>query len=150
MSIIEKGIEAELRKKWKPITEFLIKGYQNMNIQEAYEVMQAAWVELYNVEVGDVVRLLRAPKISNELGCFSYKSTTKERYVGYSYEIEQIYSTCLVLKGCLPGHHCFPFFCLEFVKKAEPVIEITCKVNGEVTTLKTLSEETLLNIRENS
>ncbi len=38
----------------------------------------------------------------------------------------------------------------RFLNHLEPTIEITCKVNGKVSTLKAISEETLLGIRNQS
>ncbi len=38
----------------------------------------------------------------------------------------------------------------RFLRYLEPTIKITCEVNGKASTLKDISEETLLNIRRNS
>ena len=119
------------------------KERKEMNTEEAYKVLQAAWVRLYNVEVGDIVRLVKAAK-SYELGCTSSFCNSLDD-IGREFIVKAIHS-----EGGLKVNGWFvPFFCLEFVKKAEPTVEITCKVNGEVTSLKTLSEETILNIRKN-
>jgi len=111
-------------------------------LQEAYKVMQAAWVELYDVEIGDTVKIIRDTK-NNELGSllgYCDWMTGKECRVLF------IRDNCIDLERA----GCFPFFCLEVVKKAEPKIEVTCKVNGKTMPLSTLSEETILNIRRGS
>ena len=81
---------------------------QNMNIKEAYKVMQAAWVDLYDVKVGDTVRVLRSPK-NNELGCICAGSRD---YVGERKVVERI--CCDFIEA---GPY-WPFFCLEKIKSA--------------------------------
>lgn len=120
------------------------KERKDMNIEEAYKVLQAQWVKDNNVEVGDTVRVLRKAK-TNELG---WQNTwTPFMKSGQTLRVKSI-SINNVNLDVTPWGLGYPFFCLEFVKKAEPTIEITCKVNGKVTTLKTLSDETLLRIRD--
>jgi len=110
-----------------------------MSLKEAYKTMQAAWVKLHNVEVGDTVKILRNTR-QDELGSiggYCNWMTGKERqvsFIGKNYiGLEQV------------GY--FPFFCLEVVKKAEPKIDITVKVNNKEVPLSVLSEKTILNIR---
>ena len=112
-----------------------------MSLRDCYELMQAEWVKLYNVEVGDIMRVLRAVK-DCELGYFGESADRKNRMVGKCYEVLRIDSNHIVL-----AHDYFPFFCLEFVKKAEPEIEINVKINGKISKLSDISKETLLNIR---
>ena len=121
---------------------------EEMSVEKAYMLLQKKWVKLYDVEVGDIVEVLRVPNCG-ELGSGVRSPSGKGHCVRGSYNIKEIRHNCISLANgstaCL-----FPFFCLEFVKKADPTIEITCRVNGKVSTLKDISEETLLNIRRNS
>jgi len=115
-------------------------------LQEAYKTMQAAWVKLHNVEVGDTVRVIRCTR-PDELG-YRGKATNA---VGHISTIRYIQGCDgIKLSECSPSGFWFPFFCLEVVKKAEPKIEVTCKINGKAMPLSTLSEETILNIRRSS
>jgi len=114
-----------------------------MNLKDAYQILQAEWVRLYNVEVGDTVKVLRTAEY-HELG-WSNSWTMGKQVVGK------------ILKVCHIGYDIslgdgfgYPFFCLELVKKAKPKIELTCKVNNKTVPLNTLSEETILNIRRQS
>jgi len=120
---------------------------ESKTLQEAYKVMQAAWVELYNVEVGDTVRVIRCTE-EDELG---YRGCATNA-VGHISTIRSIYGCdgIRLNEQSSSGSYWFPFFCLEVVKKTEPKIEITCKINGETMPLSTLSEETILNIRRSS
>jgi len=111
-----------------------------MTDREAYEHLQASWIKLYNVEVGDTVRILRNMRFE-ELGCKGHNSIDAK---GLERKIDKIGPNYIHLDRA--GY--WPFFCLELVKKAEPKIEITCKVNNKAVPLNTLSEETLLNIRK--
>jgi len=117
-----------------------------MTVEEAYKILQAEWVKLYDAEVGDMVKVLRTPTVNNELGSFGYETSAKGKFVGQTCKISRIDRHSLFLDETCG--YCFPFFCLEFVKKAKPKIEITVKVNGKEVSLKSLSEETLLNIRK--
>jgi len=115
---------------------------KNMTDEEAYAHLQKSWVREYNVEVGDIVRVLRTPKTS-ELGSGAFHAEAKKELVGNNYQVQCIWSYGVRLDGWA-----FPFFCLDFVKKAEPEIKLTCEVNGKTVPLSTLSEETLLNLRK--
>jgi len=115
-----------------------------MTDREAYRHLQASWVKLHNVEVGDIVKVLRAPK-TDELGSLVFHAKGKEEMVGNNCQVQSIDLSRIRLNGWA-----FPFFCLEFVRKAEPTIKLTCEVNGETVPLNTLSEETLLKIRRQS
>ncbi len=123
---------------------------KDMSIKEAYKVLQAAWVKLYNVESGDIVKVLRAPTKWGELGYDGCETDIKKQYIGKSYTVREIQQGMLVLEVSDGSCNCFPFFCLELVKKAEPVIEIDVKINGVTSKLSEVSEETLLSIREQS
>ncbi len=126
------------------------KERKEMSIQtERYVEMQKDWVELYDVRVGDLVRILRVAK-NSELGCCYWESSKKRTYVGNTYRVTEIVNDHLQLSINDSANHCWPFFCLEFVSKGQPTIEITCRVNGVVSTLKDVSEETLLKIRKQS
>ena len=119
----------------------------NTEIKEAYKVIQKAWVELYNVEVGDTVRVLRKAK-TNELGwhnSWSYYDDKMSESVGNLLKVSYVGRDISLDNG-----YGYPFFCLEPVKKAEPKIEITVKVNGKESKLSAISKETLLNIRRQS
>ena len=111
-----------------------------MNIEEAYKVMQAEWVRLYNVEVGDTVKVLRAAK-TRELGWGN--SWEMVMNAGSEREVRSVSDGNIDLDD---GYG-YPFFVLELVKKAEPTIEINIKINGETRKLSDISQETLLNIR---
>jgi len=115
---------------------------ESKTLQEAYKIMQAAWVELYDVEVGDTVKIIRDTK-NNELGSLHGYC---DWMTGKECQVSSIGNNYIGLERA--GY--FPFFCLEVVKKAEPKIEVTCKINGETMPLSTLSEETILNIRKGS
>jgi len=115
---------------------------ESKTLQEAYKVMQAAWVELYDVEVGDTVKIIRNMK-HNELGSLHDYC---DWMTGKECRVSAIKDNYIALEQA--GY--FPFFCLEVVKKAEPKIEVTCKINGKAMPLSTLSEETILNIRRSS
>lgn len=116
-----------------------------MTDRELYVEMQARWVKENNVEEGDIVKVLRVPIKQNELGsnCGAAIGFTKD--VGKEFFVEDIFSDRIVL-----GTWSWPFFCLEFVKKTKPKIEISVKVNNKTVPLSTLSEETILNIWRNS
>lgn len=122
---------------------------KNMNIEEAYKVLQAEWVRINNVEVGDLVKVTRVPKQA-ELGSDVYYNTSKQKQVGNSYEVERFKPRYIVLNTGEGSACLYPFFCLELVKKAEPKIEIDVKINGVTSKLSDVSQETLLNIREKS
>jgi len=117
-----------------------------MTDEEAYAHLQKSWVRKYNVEVGDIVRVLRAPK-TNELGSAAFHAEAKKEMAGNNYQVQKIWSHGVHLDGWA-----FPFFCLDFVKKAESEIKLTCEVNGQTVPLSMLmsmlSEETLLNLRK--
>ena len=120
---------------------------KNMNIKDCYNFMQAEWVKLYNVEVDDTVKVLCCGK-DMELGFQSFFTPTMFTLIGSTAKITFIHTNGIGLSFSEDTYFCFPFFCLEFVKKAEPKIEITCKINNKDVPLSTLSKETLLNIRE--
>jgi len=120
---------------------------KNMSIEDAYETLQEEWARLYNVEVGDYVRVLRKVTTTDELG--SFFTVNGEEQVDGVYKVTRINRHAI---GLAAGDYEFlyPFFCLEFVKKAQPEIDITLKINGKEARLSEISEETLLNIRRNS
>jgi len=123
---------------------------KTMSIEKVYEVMQEAWVELYNVEVGDVVKVLRTAK-TRELGWVN--SWVPEMKPGRELKVTSITKNNVNLENVASRYGSslgYPFYVLEPVKKAEPVIEITIKVNGKESKLSDISKETLLNIREKS
>ncbi|KKK79373.1 hypothetical protein LCGC14_2834170 [marine sediment metagenome] len=81
-----------------------------MEITEAYKIMQAAWVDLYDVKVGDTVRVLREMR-RNELGCrggLSGKTDEKCQY-----KITHIDPNAI---GIRSGD--WPFFVLEKIESA--------------------------------
>jgi len=111
-----------------------------MTDKEAYKHLQASWIKLYNVKVGDTVRILR-DMCSDELGCKGHKSLEIR---GLERKIDKIGPDYIHLEE---GGY-WPFFCLELVKKAEPETEITYKVSIKVEPLSALSEETISNLRK--
>jgi len=120
---------------------------ETMDIDKAYEILQAGWVKLCNVDVGDTVKVLKEITTDDELG--SYFTKCGENRVGNTYKVARInkHGIELDVENKL---FVYPFFCLEFVKKGMPKIELTCKVNDKIVPLSTLSEETLLKIRRQS
>lgn len=120
---------------------------KTMNIKDCYKLMQAEWVKLYNVEVGDTVKVLRCGKKA-ELGFSSYFTPGMFELIGSKAKVVWFDTCCITLRFSEHTYYAFPFFCLEFVKKAEPVIEITVTVNHKEVPLNTLSKETLLRIRD--
>ncbi len=86
-----------------------------MDIKEAYKVMQAAWVDLYDVKVGDTVRVLRVPK-HYELGAECDTEAAKESMVGGQHKIKEIKPQHILLKTSDGMARNFPFFCLEKIK----------------------------------
>jgi len=130
-----------------------------MTDKEAYQHLQASWVRDNDVEVGDIVKVLRAPK-DNELGSRVFCTEAKKEMVGNNCQVRSIRPNGVCLNGwafpffCdylrVENVGCWPFFCLEVVKKEVPKIKLTCEVNGNTVPLSTLSEETLLKIRRQS
>jgi len=115
-----------------------------MTDKEAYQHLQASWVKDNNIKVGDIVKVLRIPK-RNELGSDCWSACYYQTAVGTEISVDFVYPDKIVLDG-----YGWPFFCLEFVRKAPPKIKITCEVNGKKVPLKDLSEETLLKLRRRS
>ena len=115
---------------------------KEMSTKEAYKVLHDEWIKSNNVEDGDIVKVLRTPKEKDELGSETWAATGVKNMVGREYKIDSVFSNRIVVDGWS-----WPFFCLEFVKKAEPKIEITVKINGKTSKLSDISKETLLNIR---
>ncbi len=108
--------------------------------KEAYKTLQAAWVKLYNVEVGDTVRLLRTTSCG-EMGwygsCCCLFSQTK--VVGDVMTVRGIVADSRYIELSWPpkkksSNSCYaPFFALEFVSKAEkPEVMITLSNGNEV------------------
>lgn len=125
----------------------LFFGEIEMTTESLYVKLQKEWVEATGLKVGDYVKII-GTFTTNQLGCVGVWEKNKDR-VGESYKIVGIRPNHLELD--IPRTDCFnhfPFFVLEVVPK--PTIEITCKVNGEVSSLKNLSEETLLRLRNQS
>ncbi len=85
-----------------------------MELKEAYEVMQAAWIDLYDVKVGDTVKVLREMQ-RNELGCRGGLSGKINE--NCQYKIMQIDPNSI---GIRSGD--WPFFCLEKVESAPHTI----------------------------
>ena len=111
-----------------------------MSVNEAYQVLQAEWVKTYNVEVGDTVRVLRAAK-SGECGWED--SWIMDHFIGQTFKVRYIGRSIVLDCG-----YTYPFFCLEFVKKAEPTIKITCEVNNKLVPLNTLVETRRIEIEQ--
>lgn len=86
-----------------------------ISVQEAYQVMQ----EHCGIEVGDTVKVLRAPKEKYELGSSALIDSTDEKFVGGTFPVSRINAREIKLEGL--GHTTwgFPFFCLELVEKAK-------------------------------
>lgn len=82
---------------------------ENMNIQEAYRIMQ----ENCGIEVGDKVRILRMPKY-HENGWSAGVNPYMEEYIGQIYTVTAIRSDW----GFSLDNWWWPFFVLELVEKA--------------------------------
>ncbi len=84
-----------------------------MELKEAYKVMQAAWVDLYDVKVGDAMRVLRDMK-EDELGCVGGRCHLPDNATKI---VRRIGPDHIVFDG---GY--WPFFCLEKIKDAPHTI----------------------------
>ncbi len=112
-----------------------------MELKEAYKVMQAAWVKEVGLEVGDTVKVLRS-NVGGELGSNACGQTKNELVLnGNMAKVSEITERNIWVlsdgSGC-PYTMCFPFFTLEFIKKAEKKPEKMVSVRG-----KEYSEDTL-------
>lgn len=92
-------------------------------IQEAYQTMQAEWVRVNDVRVGDKVRCMRQ-FAQHDLGFdglgWAY-STSKEGLFNKPVSITDFWSRCVLLK-CAGGYEWqFPFFVLEIVDQPRKV-----------------------------
>ena len=102
-----------------------------MDIKEAYCVMQAEWVKLYDVKVGTKVRVLRAG-VKNELGSHAYSHAQEELNKHYllgeirSINPDYIDFTSKDIMGWMT-----PFFVLEVVGQPD-VKEMTVKEVSEM------------------
>jgi len=118
-----------------------------MKLKECYRKMQANC----GIKKGDIVKVLRTFKTS-ELGS-NASWLEHKNLIGQMFKVKDISESgrSFVLDiPTSPGYeeyNLFPFFVLELVKKAEPVIEITVKINGVTRKLSDISQKTLLNIR---
>lgn len=95
---------------------------KNIDIKEAYKVMQAAWVDLYDVKVGDTVKVVRIPS-HYELGSQCDEAKVKKQMVGSQYKISEINDYQIVIRLNTLVRY-FPFFCLEKIKSAPKEIEL--------------------------
>ncbi len=94
-------------------SEYKPRKEQDMDIKEAYKVMQAAWVDLYDVKVGDTVKVVKGMS-SNELGCWCTETgnSRKANKIGETLKIQSIAERYISL--AVSGD--WPFFCLEKIK----------------------------------
>ncbi len=105
---------------------------QEMEIKEAYKLMQAQWVKDNDIKVGDTVRVVRKWR-NYECGCIfrffpdNFARIAKEDQV--IKDISDAYVRIDIMN--------FPFFALEFISHA-PVVEKMIVVKG-----KEYSKETL-------
>lgn len=101
-----------------------------MEIEKAYKVMQAAWIEENNIKVGDTVKVVRDWGMS-ELGFTGADwSAHRENQI-----VKEIFDDSLCLsQSCLT-----PFFALEFVSHA-PVAENMIEINGKKWSEATIAE----------
>lgn len=106
--------------------------------QELYRELQRLWVEFHNVEVGDVVRVVGVP-VDHQCGWGSYTNQDMNGDVGNEFEIYDIFEDRIQTNG-----YNFPFFCLEFVRKAENQIEEDFNI-GDIVKLKSGSPNMTVN-----
>jgi len=97
-----------------------------MDKQEAYKVLQKAWVEENDVRKGDIVRVLRPAK-SHEIGWVcSWNDGVMTKKVGMTQRIGKISNQWVNLSDS----YNYPFFVLEIVdqpREKEEMIEIDGK-----------------------
>ncbi len=119
-------------------------------IQEAYQVMQAEWVKLNDVQVGDKVRCIRFFG-NNELGCFAESATetgkqgkdrcVQDEAVGVVY---CVFKNRIAIEYGPPyseyGLWSFPFFVLDIVDQPREKPETMVRIDG-----KDYSESTIKN-----
>ena len=82
-----------------------------MDIKEAYKVMQAEWVKLYDVKVGTEVKLLRGYQ-DYELGCNCLSVQDPKLFGGI---VDKIRNNSIRTNGTI-----HPFFVLEVVGQPKP------------------------------
>ncbi len=99
---------------------------KEMDIKEAYKVMQAEWVKLYDVKVGTKVKVLRGYE-KGELGLDDFGIDTPDQCRNKGDKVKQQASGTvseMVNKGILVdfsgNEYTFPFFVLEVVGQPEP------------------------------
>ena len=90
-----------------------------MTDQKLYQKLQKLWVEHHNLEVGDVVRVVGGTG-SCHLG--GGAGDMHKEYIGKEYPIDSITDRAIYVNAIN-----IPFFCLEFVRKAEKKVEMTVK-----------------------
>lgn len=91
-----------------------------MELQDAYKVLQAAC----GIEVGDMVKVLRAPTKSYELGSSVLSAALDKEFVGGTFPVSSIKARQISLEGRGERYWGFPFFCLELVRKTAPSIKV--------------------------
>jgi len=112
-----------------------------MKLQEAYKVMQAAWVKEHNVEVGDKVRVTGTAK-RGSLGFLPEVSWEKELSgrIGKVFTVHGFKDRHIDLGG---GEPYAPFFVLELVEKAkkpEKMIEVKGRQYSEDTLVEMIRQ----------
>ncbi len=129
------GICLECRQKEKQMEK-------QMELQEAYEVMQAEWVRINDMQVGDEVRVVI------KFGCHEmgydntawYDPQVKKETMGCVGEILAINNRSIKVKSNGNWWR-YPFFALEIVdqpREAEAMIEIRGKKWSEDTIVEAL------------
>ncbi len=119
-----------------------------MDLKKAYEVTQAEWVKIYNVEVGDKVRCKRH-FAQNELGFDGIGSqhlSDKKNFCATTSigEISKIYDSCISV-DCgrnFGGNWHFPWFVLKVVEQVPPekMIEVAGKKYSESTLVEAMKQ----------
>lgn len=110
-----------------------------MDIKEAYEVMQKAWVEKYGIVRGSRVRILRSND-GHELGSFAILHSQGE-FDSYPHKTATVKDVeCRSVAIDVDGDQVryYPWFALEFI--SSPESEDMIDINGKKWSISTVKE----------